>query len=334
VAILVSLAPFAALGQEGSSVGTDDGFIPAEALDPAPEPWRAYEEVELPPARLDEDPDMLVRVPREAPPEEPAWWTVQTWGAGSLGTQISRAGGVNLLLGFRMGVARWDHRTRRDDPSLEQVARWFPSWGLVDARLEAGVSDESALPWMELHMAARRHPLREQREGGVVTLRTQRSFGLVNVERNVRVQRPVRFEVSAAEYALHTEVAERTNVSTLISLGAQLPGYAHVGRQGRADPFHGLQLTRVWLEAGPRFGPSSAPYVRYVLGGAASTAIGAQTGPTATFRSDVRAWTGLDILPHAQMHLGLRMAWDAARDSYRDATDSAWRVSVEAGGRF
>lgn len=293
----------------------------------------ADEDIIIPDANLDEEPtigaDDDVPVTLATGP----LWVIRPVGGVDLGISASERDLVNPLIGVHVGVTRWD--AREGLPTLASLHSDQTMWGEVRARVEVGVGgDVDIVPTLDGSFSAIRTVRFLDRDSDGFTTSLNTTWGRVHVSRNLRVQRGVRLEATAGDYGFGVTFAERPGVAMLLDMHVGLPGYTYVSAQGRADAFHGLQLTRLSIEAGPRFGDPNAMWVRFVGGGGASTAIGAELGPTATVRSDMTMFAGADAQFHPMAVLSARLHYDAAQDSYRNRIDGAWRVLATVGTRF
>jgi hypothetical protein len=293
----------------------------------------ADEDIVIPDANLEEEPtigaDDDVPVTLATGP----LWAIRPIGGVDLGIIASERDLVNPVFAVHLGVTRWDAREAL--PSLASLHADQTMWAELKARVEVGVGgDDDAVPTMEGSFSALRHVRYLDRDSDGFTTSVATTWGRVNVSRNLRIERGVRLEATAGDYGFGVTFAERPGVAMILDMHVGLPGYAYVAAQGRADAFHGLQITRLSLEAGPRFGDPDTMWVRFIGGGGASTAIGAELGPTATVRSDMTMFAGADAQFHPMAIFSGRLHYDAAQDSYRNRIDGAWRVTATVGTRF
>lgn len=308
--------------------------VPAPEVSPPGRPASGSDEnLVIPDANLDEEPtigaDDEVPVTLATGP----LWVIRPIGGVDLGIAASEQDLVNPVFGVHLGVTRWD--AREGLPSLASLHADQTIWAELRARVEIGVGgDDDSVPTMNGSFSAIRRVRYLDRDSDGFTTSVASTWGRVHVSRNLRIERGIRVEATAGDYGFGVAFTERPGVAMLLDMHVGLPGYTYVSAQGRADAFHGLQLTHLSLEAGPRFGDPDTIWVRFVGGGSASAAIGAELGPTASVRSDMTVFTGADAQFHPMAVLSTRLHYDAAQDSYRNRIDGAWRVVATLGTRF
>jgi len=317
---------------EGSSQseGSAQTEVPA-TYNPDSPPWESIENsVIIPEVDTSEDAEWLL-VDEDVEPVDPEPWLLAFgYGqAGAAGSELDRAG---VLLGGGVGLARLA------EPSVDTQTLHVSSESLfmLSGLVELGTSPgEEAAPFVVADLLGPRLNRDDRDDGiGTLTLRRDMVWGAARLRRNMRVDRGVRAEVALAAIQLRTVWFERTNVATIIHLSADLPGYAHVSSQGRGGTFNGINVTRVSADVGPRFGSSSGPWGRFMIGGEASAAAGVAAGPNATIRTDLSTWVGVDVHAHDHLLMRMQLAMDVARDTYRSLSDSAWRAALTVVSRF
>jgi len=301
--------------------------------EPASDAMPTFDNAVIPDANLDEEPVIGLRESAVVPAAPSARHVVSAHAGLDAGVMVSARDRVLPVIGLQFGVSRRELVGDTDavNPRFRSQKTFMGLRGLV----ELGVQPAGELvSWADAALTA----FRRERPMGQATDLAAASFALawgrVHFSRNLRVERAARLEATAGELVLQGGVIERPGVRVLLSLRVGLPGYVYVSAQGRADAFHGLQLTRILFEGGPRFGNPLTQWVRFVGGAGLSTAAGAELGPTATFRTDFTVFMGFDAQAHVRAVLGARVHYDVASDTYRNRTDGAWRVQVTAGTRF
>jgi hypothetical protein len=309
-----------------------DGIVEnalAPEFSPASTPGVGSDEnIVIPDADLDEEPtigaDHEVPVTLATGP----LWVIRPIGGVDIGIAASEQDLVNPVFAVHLGITRWDAREAL--PPLASLHNDQTLWADIRARVEIGVGgDDDSIPTMEGLFSAIRKLRFLDRDSDGFTTSVATTWGRVHVSRNLRIERGVRVEATAGDYGFGVTFKERPGVAMMLDMHVGLPGYTYVSAQGRADAFHGLQLTRLSFEAGP-----DTMWVRFVGGGSASAAIGAELGPTATVRSDMMVFTGADAQFHPMAVFSARLHYDAAQDSYRNRIDGAWRVVATLGTRF
>jgi hypothetical protein len=315
----------AVAADQTAPLGTEEGSgTPLPEYDPEAPPWEAIENsVVIPAADLSEDAERSLADEFLTAPTMSNRTVARGFGSAAFGAMVSERDGVGPLLMLMGGVARvpWG-----PPPSLTETHEASESWVRVDAAMELGLaSDPDLIPWLQAQLRGPRlNRAFSESEDGTVTLRRDMVWGNVRTARNMRVRRGVRLDAGAGAFELRTAWFERSNVATIVHVAVDLPGYTYVSAQGRADAFHGLSLTRVAFDVGPRFGAQQGPWARFVVGASGATAAGAELGPTASFRTDLQVFTGLDVQAHERFRVIGRLAYDSARDSYRKIDDGAW----------
>ncbi len=296
--------------------------------DPESPPWLELEDALLiPEADLSEDAERSLADERMAVPMVNNRRVARAFGSAAVGIAASERDVVGPLLMLSAGVASvpWG-----PPPTLTQTHQASEAWLRLDTAVELGLaSDPDVVPWSQTQLRGPRvNRAWSESDDGTTTLRRDMVWGNVRAGRNMRIRRGLRLDVSAGAFELRTAWFERTNVATIVNVAVDLPGYTYVSSQGRGDAFHGLLLSRVGFDVGPRFGSQQGPWARFMLGASGATSAGAELGPTATFRTDLQIFTGLDVQAHERLRVLTRLAYDSARDSYRKAQDGAWMAQL------
>lgn len=292
--------------------------------DPEAPPWMELENsVEISPADLSEDAERSLADEVMTTPISSDRRVARGFGAAGFGISASERDVIGPLMMLSAGVASvpWG-----PPPTLVETHEASEAWVRLDAALELGLaSDPDVVPWLQTQLRGPRlNRAYSESDDGTVTLRRDMVWGNVRAARNMRVRRGLRLDVSAGAFELRTAWFERTDVATIVNVSVDFPGYTYVSAHGRGDAFHGLLLSRVGFDVGPRFGSQQGPWARFLLGASATTAAGAELGPTATFRTDLQVFTGLDVQAHERFRVLTRLGYDSARDSYRKIEDGAW----------
>ena len=289
--------------------------------------------VTIPDANLDEEPVIGLRGSTAVPAAPAVRHVVRAHGGFDAGVMVSARDRVLPVVGLQFGVSR--REVAADGPTMLTRYRRQTTYMGLRGLVELGVQpDGQRVSWADATLSVFRRERATGQSTDLASSSLALAWGRVHLSRNLRVERGARLEVTAGELVLQGGVVERDGVRVLLSLRVGMPGYSYVSAQGRADAFHGLQLTRILFEGGPRFGRPEAQWVRFVGGAGLSAAAGAELGPTATFRTDFTVFTGFDVQAHVAAVLGARVHYDVASDTYRNRTDGAWRVQVTAGTRF